>query len=143
MMAENSIAEAMPQIWRRPEVTDIGRRAVLVVHNELCIASSMSELLAYNGVPASSTTHYQRALDLAAAICPALILIDTTPPRENGFALAARLREVCAPDDVVLLALVMRWDPEVRKSLEAAGFDGCWTKPISIRGLVRVFRPEA
>ncbi|WP_144107979.1 two-component system response regulator [Paraburkholderia sp. BCC1886] len=130
---------SQPQIWRYPYFSEPVRQTVLIVHNELCIGSSMRELLAYRRIPATSTTFSDRALDLAAAMRPVLVIIDTTPPRENGPALAQSLRKAFGSDDVMLMALVNDENADQEAHLAAAGFDACWIKPMSIETLVQKF----
>ena len=71
----------------------------------------------------------ETALSTATAQAPAVVIIEITLPRMDGWELARRLRTLFG-SRIRLIALTSRGDPEDRARSIAAGFDVHLVKPV-------------
>lgn len=84
------------------------------------------------GIEVESALTGAEAMETAARWAPHLLVIDLHLPDTDGFALLPRLRE--AAGDAQLPAILCTADEAalVARPAHAAGFDGCWTKPVEL-----------
>ena len=103
---------------------------VLIVDDNVDAATSLSYVLALAGYQTAVAHDGNRALEIAEALRPAIVLLDIGMPSMSGHDVARRLRAVPWGRDMRLIA-VTGWGHESdrAKSLEA-GFDAHLTKPI-------------
>jgi signal transduction histidine kinase len=103
---------------------------VLVVDDNVDAATSLSYVLALAGYDTAVAHDGNRALEVAEAMRPAIVLLDIGLPGMSGYEVARRLRAAPWGRDLRLIA-VTGWGHESdrAKSLEA-GFDAHLTKPI-------------
>ncbi len=103
---------------------------VLIVDDNADAATSLSYVLALAGYQTAVAHDGNRALELAEALRPAIVLLDIGLPHLSGHDVARRLREAPWGQNLRLIA-VTGWGNESdrAKSLEA-GFDAHLTKPI-------------
>ena len=103
---------------------------VLIVDDNVDAATSLSYVLALAGYQTAVAHDGNRALELAEALRPAVVLLDIGLPHLSGHDVARRLREAPWGQNLRLIA-VTGWGNESdrAKSLEA-GFDAHLTKPI-------------
>ena len=103
---------------------------VLIVDDNVDAATSLSYVLALAGYQTAVAHDGNRALELAEALRPAIVLLDIGLPHLSGHDVARRLREAPWGQNLRLIA-VTGWGNESdrAKSLEA-GFDAHLTKPI-------------
>ena len=103
---------------------------VLIVDDNVDAATSLSYVLALAGYQTAVAHDGNRALELAEALRPAIVLLDIALPHLSGHDVARRLREAPWGQNLRLIA-VTGWGNESdrEKSLEA-GFDAHLTKPI-------------
>jgi CheY-like chemotaxis protein len=76
---------------------------------------------------------------LVAQQRPDLVLMDLELPGVDGLTLARRLKAAEATRGIPVVALTAHTEHEAR-ALTAAGFEGCITKPIDMRGFVTLVR---
>jgi two-component system CheB/CheR fusion protein len=103
---------------------------VLIVDDNVDAATSLSYVLSLAGYQTAVAHDGKRALDLAEALRPSVVLLDIGLPSMSGHEVARQLRAVPWGKDLRLIA-VTGWGHERdrMKSLEA-GFDAHLTKPI-------------
>ena len=70
---------------------------------------------------------------LASQCAPDLILVDLNLPDITGYEVLGRLRELPALARVPCVAVTAAALDEDRQAALDAGFDACWTKPLSLR----------
>jgi two-component system, OmpR family, response regulator len=88
------------------------------------------------GVETETAASGAEALELAQRWSPDLLVIDLHLPDTNGYALLPALRSaldapalpayLCTADEATLVAEPAR----------AAGFDGCWGKPVDLQAIL-------
>jgi len=114
------------------KVTALGASGVrvLIVDDNVDAATSLSYVLALAGYQTDIAHDGNRALEVAATLRPAIVLLDIGLPGMSGLEVARRLRAAPGGKDLRLIA-VTGWghDSDRAKSLEA-GFDAHLTKPI-------------
>ncbi|SCK21142.1 Response regulator containing CheY-like receiver, AAA-type ATPase, and DNA-binding domains [Variovorax sp. HW608] len=101
--------------------------------------AKLLEIMGYRTVTAGGG---RRALQLAAELQPAVVLLDVGMPDMDGHEVARRLRAMDGGADLILLAMT-GWGQEsdVRRSLEA-GFDAHLTKPIDPEQVVQLIEEQ-
>jgi CheY-like chemotaxis protein len=94
------------------------------------------------GVTVEIASSGEEAMEIVARDGADLLVVDLHLPDGDGLALLPRLREragrhlpafLCSADDPVLLA----------EQAHAAGYDGCWSKPLDVAQVLAVLRGHA
>lgn len=109
-----------------------GRR-VLVVDDDPTLLEIVATYLSAAGSTVDTAADSVRALELAAAQPPDLVVLDRMIPGVDGLTVARRLRETSAVPIIMLTAL---GEPEHRIEGLEAGADDYLSKPFSPRELV-------
>jgi len=81
----------------------------------------------------------EKGLGIATPRAPAVVVIDITLPRMNGWELARQLRQAFGPH-IRLIALTSRDAPEDHARSRGAGFDVHLVKPIPPAGVDETIR---
>lgn len=76
------------------------------------------------------------ALALAAGFAPEVLVIDLHLPDTSGYALLQRLRGDAGCADVPAFLCTADSPAEVGREAMAAGFQGCWTKPVDLPSML-------
>ena len=113
-------------------------RRVLVVDDNRDAAESLALLLQLDGHVVEATFDPRRALELAPAFQPEVVLLDIGMPGMDGFEVAHRLRAAPELDGIVLVALTGYGRAEDRDMTAAAGFDAHLVKPVDLGALAQV-----
>ncbi len=109
------------------------RPLVLVVDDDDDIADSIGDVLRGGGYVVEQVGDGQRALEAAARVRPALVLLDWRLPSEPaGSALVRKLRDACGPVPVVVLSA----DPQSLQEARAAQVSDYLPKPFDVRDLL-------
>ena len=106
------------------------RRDILVIEDNGDIRETLAELLRRRGHAVREADCGHAALELAREAAPAVALVDIGLPELDGFAVAARLREL-APN-AALVALTGYGGAEDRRRASEAGFRAHLVKPVDI-----------
>src|SRR5262245_20309894 len=111
---------------------------VLAVDDNCDVARTLAALLRRRGYEVRSRGDGPAALDAAAAFRPGVAVLDIGLPGMDGWELAGRLREVCGPDLMLIVAVTGYGDGEsVRRSREA-GIDLHLVKPLAPERLLEL-----
>lgn len=108
---------------------------VLVVEDNDRNLKLVRAVLEHAGFEVRSAGTAEDALVDAVANPPALVLMDLQLPGEDGVSGLASLRAHPVTQEIPVVALTALAMPADRERVRAAGFDGYWEKPISVRDL--------
>lgn len=106
---------------------------VLIVDDDLALADLVAEVLGEEGIEVDAVTSVEAALSTVGTAPPALVLLDQRLPDGGGLANVRALKEAAEKSPVVLLFTAGRL---TEVDLEAAGADGCISKPFDLSALV-------
>jgi len=104
--------------------------AVMVVDDEECNRKQMSKWLEQDGYHVTCVSSGDRALTLALALEPDLILLDIMMPGMDGFEVAMRLKEVPTSKDIPIIMVTALDDRQSRIRGLACGAEEFLTKPL-------------
>lgn len=107
------------------------RMRVLVVDDQIDCVVSVGRLLDALGYHVRLALDGLVALECAAQFRPQAALVDLSLPRLDGFGVAERLRAVPETRDTYLIAMTGWSTDEIRKQVQAGGFDLHLVKPLS------------
>lgn len=85
----------------------------------------------------STAASGQEALAVARECRPDLLLLDLHLPDTDGHALLQALRAECTAPHAPAFLCTADDNAEVRQAAQAAGFAGCWSKPVDSQTLRR------
>jgi CheY-like chemotaxis protein len=126
---------------------DYARRSrVLVVEDNRDAAESMRVLLQLFGHQADVAFDGLQAIEKASEFRPAIILLDISLPKLDGYDTALRLRQQPWGKHIVLVALTGWGQEEDKRRTKAAGFDLHLVKPVDLKLLQEIlssFQPAA
>lgn len=105
---------------------------VLVVDDNVDAATTLKLALEIKGYEVALAHDGARAVDLAAAFLPAVILMDIGMPILNGYDACRRIREQPWSRDIVIVALTGWGQEEDTKKSGDAGFDHHLVKPVDL-----------
>lgn len=110
-------------------------RRILVVDDNLDTADSLALLLELGGHEVRTTHDGVRALEVAQAFQPDVVLLDIGLPRMDGYEVAERLRLHPETRRSLLIAISGYGQDEDRQRAFAAGFDHHLIKPVDYETL--------
>ena len=111
------------------------RLHLMVVDDNPDIAETLGELLEAEGHVVDVNLDPVAALAKAQSVAPDVFILDIGMPRMDGYELAARLRDLPAGRDAMLIALTGYGQPEDRQRALRAGFDHHLIKPLDTERL--------
>lgn len=111
---------------------------ILVVDDNQDTAQSMGELLEILGHQTKVAFDGPKAVELAIAFKPDLVLLDIGLPMVDGYEVARRMRLVESLQDATLIALTGYGRDEDREKARESGFDKHFTKPIDLNDLQKL-----
>ncbi|MBI3924636.1 MAG: PAS domain-containing protein [Armatimonadetes bacterium] len=117
----------------RSEPQDVPSHKILVVDDELMIATALTGLLRKQGHQARVVSDGAAALEAARAFQPEVVLLDLGLPDLDGYEVARRLREEHRDRKMLLIALTGYGRDEAR--LRESGFDEHLIKPPDLKKL--------
>jgi len=112
------------------------RAHILVVEDDLALARLIEALLISAGYDVRTAGDGERALEAARTEKPALVLLDLTLPRLDGWEVLARLRAMPDPPPVVLFTAHHAAEERAR----AAGAAAAVLKPFDVDDLLETVR---
>jgi CheY-like chemotaxis protein len=114
---------------------DSGSRRVLIVDDEVDVASALLDILVLEGYDARSAYDGAVALRLASEFVPQVVLLDLGMPGLDGYGVARLLRGLLGGQ---VLLVAMTGSDEDRARLSDAGFDAHVLKPIDVAATLRL-----
>ncbi len=111
---------------------------ILVVDDNVDAATTLAELLRAYGHEVETAFDAPTALDKLRCFWPSLAILDIGLPGMDGYALAARMRELAVGQPLRLVALTGYGQADDRARALAAGFDRHMTKPVDFDLLLAV-----
>ena len=123
--------------------SDVRAARVMIVEDNADAAESVRALLELSGHEVRVAHDGLSALSIAAEFRPALMLIDIGLPGQDGYQLAAQLRQHPATSQTYLVALSGYGQPEDLRQSAAAGFDEHLVKPLEPQLLLRLVSARA
>jgi PAS domain S-box-containing protein len=108
---------------------------VLIVEDNLDAAESLAMILELLGHPVRTIHDGARALDVARAEHPDLMLVDIGLPGTDGYEVARAVRRDPDLARCTLVALTGYGREEDKRAAEAAGFDAHLVKPVDMQAL--------
>jgi two-component system cell cycle response regulator DivK len=113
---------------------------VLVVEDNATSMKLFRDVLLATGYRPIEATSGRQALELAAEMGPALVLMDIQLPDLDGIAALGRLRADERTASIPVLALTAQAMQGDRERLLAAGFDGYVSKPVDVEAFLDTVR---
>jgi PAS domain S-box-containing protein len=123
-------AEALPPAGGPPWNTTGRSSRILVVDDNVDMATGMARLLGLLGHDVAIAHNGPEAINVAASHRPEFVLLDIGLPGMDGYEVAARLRREESCRDIVIVAASGYGQEEDRMRSLAAGFDYHLVKPI-------------
>lgn len=121
---------------------DLNYLRILVVDDNQDTAQSMGELLEILGHQTKVAYDGPKAVELAIAFKPDLVLLDIGLPVVDGYEVARRMRQEESLRDATLIALTGYGRDEDREKAREAGFDKHFTKPIELDALQKLLEQK-
>ena len=88
------------------------------------------------GVETENAASGAEALEVAQRWAPDLLVIDLHLPDTNGYALLPALRSALAAPTLPAYLCTADEAALVAEPARAAGFDGCWGKPVDLQAIL-------
>ena len=107
-------------------------RRVLVVDDNVDAAQILGRLLSADGHRVDVAHDGRKALEIAQAGAPEVILLDIGLPELNGYEVARRIRSLAGLERVMIVALTGYGQEADRLRASAAGFDHHLVKPVDL-----------
>lgn len=126
--ADHSPTATPPSAQTQPPVAETGPATrtdrILIVEDDAMVARMLADILERVGFRTMHTTRGQRALDIALAEQPALILLDLMlEPEFSGLMVCRRLRETAPIANIPVIILTGASGSQVEAELFGAGAD--------------------
>jgi CheY-like chemotaxis protein len=121
----------------KPRERGLARR-ILIADDDLDTVETMTLLLRQLGHEVAMTTEAAAVLGLATQLRPELILLDIGMPDLDGWQLARALRQALGHDEVRIVAVSGRTQPEDFVRSRQAGFDAHVPKPVDMALIERM-----
>jgi len=113
---------------------------ILIVEDNEKNLKLARDVLHFHGYRTLEATTSEEGIELARTGHPSLILMDIQLPGMDGFEAFRRLREIPETHRTPVIAVTASAMAQDRERIQAAGFDGYHTKPISIKELPQLVR---
>ena len=131
--------DAQPAVSAANHAASSRRKRVMIVDDNLDAAETLAALVDLLGHTPLVAHDGEQALRLATASAPDVILLDIGLPGINGYDVARRLRDAPETRDARIYACTGYGRAEDARSVEQAGFDGHFVKPVTATQLEHVF----
>ena len=135
------VSEAPRRVRNRGAATKSKR--VLIVDDHEEITTSVMRLARTWGHEVATASDAESAIALAKRFRPDCAVLDIGLPRQSGYELARRLREMFPGDRLRLIALTGYADENVRNASLDAGFDAYLVKPGDIGELEKLIASDS
>ncbi len=109
---------------------------ILVVDDDAINLMVIEQMLDTSGYPVVSAVDGVDAVEKAALLRPALVLMDISMPRMNGIDAAIAIRKQSGAQCPKIVAVTANVTDRQREACRTAGFDGFLAKPVDMAGLL-------
>ena len=109
---------------------------ILVVDDDAINLMVLEQMLDTSGYPVVSAVDGVDAVEKAALVQPALVLMDISMPRMNGIEAAIAIRKQSAARCPKIVAVTANVTDREREACRTAGFDGFLAKPVDMKDLL-------
>jgi CheY-like chemotaxis protein len=109
---------------------------ILVVDDDAINLMVIGQMLDTSGFPVVSAVDGVDAVEKAALVQPALILMDISMPRMNGIDAAIAIRKQSGAQCPKTVAITANGTGHQREACRTAGFDGFLAKPLDMKALL-------
>jgi len=109
---------------------------ILVVDDDAINLMVIEQMLDTSGYPVVSAVDGVDAVEKAALVQPALVLMDISMPRMNGIEAAIAIRKQSNGRYPKIIAVTANVTDRQREACRVAGFDGFLGKPVDMEGLL-------
>ena len=109
---------------------------ILVVDDDAINLMVIEQMLDTSGFPVVSAIDGVDAVEKAALVRPALILMDISMPRMNGIDAAIAIRRQSGAQYPKIVAVTANVTEHQREACKTAGFDGFLAKPVEMEDLL-------
>ncbi len=109
---------------------------ILVVDDDAINLMVIGQMLDTSGFPVVSAVDGVDAVEKAALVRPALVLMDLSMPRMNGIDAAIAIREQSNGRCPKIVAVTANVTDRQREACRTAGFDGFLAKPLDMKALL-------
>jgi CheY-like chemotaxis protein len=110
---------------------------ILVVEDQDSIRRMIEALIGARGYQVTAASTGTKAIDIALADPPDMVLLDLMLPGHDGFEVCRRLRSDPGTRDIPILIISALDDPESRAKAAEAGATAYYTKPFSPIALLK------
>ena len=111
------------------------RLQILVIEDNGDVREGLRQLLESSGYLVEVAEDGLRGLERAIARRPRITLVDLGLPGIDGYAVAERIRRALPREEMALVALTGRTDPDDLHRVVSSGFDDYLAKPVSFAKL--------
>ena len=141
MVGAEPLAEAdSPQTARRTPESE--RMRILVADDNADAADSLAMLLQSEGHVVLTASDGRRAIEVAEAFRPNVILMDVAMPHLDGLEAAREIRSYEWGADIRIIALTAWGQEAERRRTREAGMDAHLVKPVDPRALARALAAD-
>ncbi len=109
---------------------------ILVVDDDAVNLMVLEQMLDTSGFLVVSAVDGEDAVEKAALVRPALVLMDLSMPRMNGIEAAIAIRKQSAGQYPKIVAVTANVTDRQREACRTAGFDGFLAKPLDMETLL-------
>ena len=109
---------------------------ILVVDDDAINLMVIEQMLDTSGFSVVSAVDGLDAVEKAALVQPALVLMDLGMPRMNGIEAAIAIRKQSADQCPKIVAVTANVTDRQRQACRTAGFDGFLAKPLEMKTLL-------
>ena len=111
------------------------RPAILVVDDDQDMRDMLTEYLEFRGFRVATASRGDRAVSVAQAAHPDLILMDLAMPGMDGLEATRRLKSHATTCDIPVIAVTARCFGSEKREAAAAGCDAYVMKPVDLQQL--------
>ena len=120
-----------------------GRNTILIADDNRDGAESMKMLLELSGHEVHTAHTGSEALEVAAQLQPAVVILDIGMPGLSGYEVATKIRSQVWGAQMTLIAMTGWGQEDDKRKAKEAGFDHHLTKPVDPDILEQLFAPRS
>ena len=137
---DESAPSAKPQFGETPASPQGEKRRILLAEDNDTNMMVTNDFLEAHGYQVITAVNGVDAIKAAQSYKPDLILMDIQMPGMNGLEAIKRLRKISGFESVPIIALTALAMPNDRERCIEAGMDEYISKPVNLRGLVKLIQ---